>query len=161
MLSPPCRRLIRTGRCSADGRSGHLAAAFELAGRPPPGVGSLYDALAEGRLNVEALLGALAQYRATDHQPVYAVDVSVWSRCDAEASPDRGFYYHPLPSINRLTPREREVLQALAAGLSDCEIAHQFFVSTKTVRTHMVNVLRKLEVDSRLKAVVFAVNHGR
>jgi DNA-binding NarL/FixJ family response regulator len=61
--------------------------------------------------------------------------------------------------IGRLTPREREVLQALAAGLSDREIAHQLLVSTETVRTHMVNLLHKLEVDSRLKALVFALKH--
>ena len=57
--------------------------------------GSLYDALAEGRLDVEALRATLAQYSATDSQPVYAVDLSVWPRCDAEASPERGYYYHP------------------------------------------------------------------
>ncbi len=62
-------------------------------------------------------------------------------------------------TIARLTPREREVLQALAAGLSDYEIAHQLHVSHETVRTHMVNVLHKLEVDSRLKALVFALKH--
>ncbi len=63
-------------------------------------------------------------------------------------------------TIERLTPREREVLQTLAAGLSDREIAHQLHVSTETVRTHMVNLLHKLGVDSRLKALVFAVKHG-
>ena len=62
-------------------------------------------------------------------------------------------------TISRLTPRELEVLQALAAGLSDREIAHQLLVSTETVRTHMVNLLHKLEVDSRLKALVFALKH--
>jgi DNA-binding NarL/FixJ family response regulator len=61
--------------------------------------------------------------------------------------------------IARLTLREREVLQALAAGLSDREIAHQLLVTTETVRTHMVNVLAKLGVDSRLKALVFALQH--
>ena len=59
------------------------------------GWGSLYDALAEGRLDVAALRATLAQYPATDGQPVYAIDLSVWPRCDAEASPERGFYYHP------------------------------------------------------------------
>jgi DNA-binding NarL/FixJ family response regulator len=62
-------------------------------------------------------------------------------------------------TIDRLTPREREVLQALAAGLSDREIAYQLHVSTETVRTHMVNLLHKLGVDSRLKALVFALRH--
>ena len=61
--------------------------------------------------------------------------------------------------IGRLTPREREVLQTLAAGLSDREIAHQLLVSTETVRTHMVNLLHKLGVDSRLEALVFAIKH--
>lgn len=59
-----------------------------------------------------------------------------------------------------LTPREREVLDALAEGLSDKEIAEKLFVSTETVRTHMVNILAKLGVNSRLQALVFAVRHG-
>src|SRR5215204_2425336 len=57
--------------------------------------GSLYAALAEGRIDLKALGATLAQYPAADSQPVYAVDLSVWPRCDAEASPERGFYYHP------------------------------------------------------------------
>ena len=61
---------------------------------------------------------------------------------------------------DRLTPREREVLQVLAAGLSDREIADRLVMSTETVRTHMVNLSNKLDVDSRLKALVFAVKHG-
>jgi len=63
-------------------------------------------------------------------------------------------------TLQRLTPREREVLQALADGLNDKEIAQRLHVSTETARTHMVNVLRKLDVDSRLQALVFAVRHG-
>ena len=63
-------------------------------------------------------------------------------------------------TISRLTPREREVLQALAAGLSDREIAKELLVSIETVRTHVVNLLSKLGVDSRLKALVFALQHN-
>jgi hypothetical protein len=59
------------------------------------GWGSVYDALAEGRIDVAALRAMLARHPAPDGQPVYAVDLSVWPRCDAEASPARGFYYHP------------------------------------------------------------------
>lgn len=59
------------------------------------GWGSVYDALAAGRLDVEALRALLTRHPDLDRQPVYAVDLSVWPRCDAEASPDRGFYYHP------------------------------------------------------------------
>ena len=59
------------------------------------GWGSLYDALAEGHLNVAALRTLLARHAVPDEHPVYAIDLSVWTRCDAEASPERGFYYHP------------------------------------------------------------------
>jgi DDE superfamily endonuclease len=60
------------------------------------GWGSLYAALDRGRIDVEALRGLLARYPlAGSETPVYAVDVSVWPRCDAECSPERGFYYHP------------------------------------------------------------------
>lgn len=63
-------------------------------------------------------------------------------------------------ALGRLTPREREVLQALAEGLNDREIGQQLHVSTETVRTHMVNILGKLGVESRLQALVYAVRHG-
>jgi len=59
------------------------------------GWGSLYDALAEGSLDVAALRALLMRHMASDEHPVYAIDLSVWPRCDAEASPERGYYYHP------------------------------------------------------------------
>jgi hypothetical protein len=63
------------------------------------GWGSLYAALSRGRIEEEALCELLARHASTTGEvsrvPVYAVDVRVWSRCDAEASPERGYYYHP------------------------------------------------------------------
>src|SRR5918993_5185785 len=62
------------------------------------GWGSLYAALWRGRIDEEALRKLLACYPlASGHgEPsVYAVDTSVWPRCDAESSPERGYYYHP------------------------------------------------------------------
>jgi hypothetical protein len=59
------------------------------------GWGSVYAALAQGRLRVDALRALLAAHPPADGRPIYAVDVSAWPRCDAEASPERGFYYHP------------------------------------------------------------------
>ena len=59
------------------------------------GWGSLYDALTDGSLDVAALQRLLTWQAAGDGPAVYAVDLSVWPRCDAEASPERGFYYHP------------------------------------------------------------------
>lgn len=63
-------------------------------------------------------------------------------------------------AIARLTRREREVLLALAEGLSDREIAQRLFVSKETVHTHMVNLLGKLGVESRMQALIFALKSG-
>ena len=62
--------------------------------------------------------------------------------------------------LDRLTDREREVLQALAGGLSDQEIADRLCLSYETVRTHMKSILRKLGVESRLQALLLAARHG-
>ena len=63
-------------------------------------------------------------------------------------------------AIDRLTSREREVLQALAEGWSDKEIATRVHVGVGTVHSHVTNILSKLEVSSRLQVLVFAVRHG-
>jgi DNA-binding NarL/FixJ family response regulator len=63
-------------------------------------------------------------------------------------------------AVERLTPREREVLQALAEGLESREIAEKLNVTVETERTHMVNILHKLGVHSRLQALVFAARYG-
>ncbi|MDX6548353.1 MAG: hypothetical protein QOG33_1903 [Gaiellales bacterium] len=61
---------------------------------------------------------------------------------------------------DRLTPREREVLQALADGRSNREIAERLHITVETQRTHMVNILGKLDAHSQLQALVIAVRHG-
>jgi DNA-binding NarL/FixJ family response regulator len=63
-------------------------------------------------------------------------------------------------AIDKLTPREREVLQALAEGWSDKKIAQRLHLGVGTVHTHVASILSKLEVSSRLQALVFAVRHG-
>jgi len=63
-------------------------------------------------------------------------------------------------AIDRLTRREREVLQALAEGLDSKDIAEKLHVTVETERTHMVNILNKLGVHSRLQALVFAARNG-
>ena len=59
-----------------------------------------------------------------------------------------------------LTPREMEVLRLLAAGRSTRQMAEDLCVSPATVRTHVENVLGKLQAHSRLEAVVVAVREG-
>jgi DNA-binding NarL/FixJ family response regulator/signal transduction histidine kinase/PAS domain-containing protein len=59
-----------------------------------------------------------------------------------------------------LTGREREVLQALAEGLSGGEIAERLHISARTERNHIASILAKLGVHSRLEALVFALRYG-
>ncbi len=77
--------------------AGPLPAPVHLRGEPAHrrGWGSLYAALTYGRLDETGLRALLPCRPLAGGQPVYAVDCSVWARCDAEASPDRGYYYHP------------------------------------------------------------------
>lgn len=59
-----------------------------------------------------------------------------------------------------LTPRERDVLQLVAEGATNREIAAALFVSENTVNFHMKNILRKLHVKNRAQAAAYAVRRG-
>jgi PAS domain S-box-containing protein len=63
-------------------------------------------------------------------------------------------------AVESLTPREREVLQALAEGLDSAGIAERLNISLRTMRNHMASILSKLGVHSQLQALVFALRHG-
>jgi DNA-binding NarL/FixJ family response regulator len=63
-------------------------------------------------------------------------------------------------TLAQLTSREREVLAALAEGLDNKAIAQRLYISPETARTHVVKVLGKLGVESRLQAAIFAIKHG-
>lgn len=60
----------------------------------------------------------------------------------------------------QLTDREMEVLQCMACGLANQEIAKELFIALKTVKTHVSNILAKLEVQDRTQAVVYAFQNG-
>ncbi len=61
---------------------------------------------------------------------------------------------------DKLSPREKEVLQALTAGLSNKEIAKKLYITEKTVKAHFSSIYRKLNVTTRSQAIIDAVKSG-
>ncbi|GAA3444359.1 response regulator [Planomonospora venezuelensis] len=76
-------------------------------------------------------------------------EFATMSRKEAERPPQL-----PVP---RLTDREMEVLRLVAKGMNNREIAKQLFISENTVKNHVRNILDKLQLHSRMEAVVYAV----
>jgi two-component system, NarL family, nitrate/nitrite response regulator NarL len=66
----------------------------------------------------------------------------------------------PLNSVRGVTPREHEILQALVTGSSNKMIANRLGITEATVKIHLKTLLRKIDVNNRTQAAIWAVNNG-
>jgi len=67
----------------------------------------------------------------------------------------------PADPLNELTERERQILEGVAGGLSNKEIGQRLFLSEKTVKHYMTNILQKLQVRNRVEAALIAQRGAR
>ncbi len=88
------------------------------------------------------------------------IDPGTLTRLLAQVARERAEQRDAQMLLNDLTDREREILQLLAEGMRNDDIASKLFISPQTVQTHVRNILGKLRVHSKLEAVAFAVKHG-
>jgi DNA-binding NarL/FixJ family response regulator len=92
------------------------------------------------------------------HQQLIA---SAMGRGTASQGPEAGAQARPPATLpDDLTPREAEVLQLIAQGRSNREIAGELFVSEATVKTHINHVFSKIDARDRAQAVHYAYTHG-
>jgi RNA polymerase sigma factor (sigma-70 family) len=104
----------------------------------------------------EHLVAAVRMVRAGDALLAPAITRRLVERF-ASRSPDTAAVHRDLAA---LTPRELEVLQLLAQGLSNAELAAQLHLSEATVKTHVARILAKLGLRDRVQAVVVAYETG-
>jgi NarL family two-component system response regulator LiaR len=93
--------------------------------------------------------------RDTYHNiPVLQPEIAHKLIIDIRNSDDR------VPSTNELTDREIEILSQVASGKTNQEIADELFLSERTVRTHITNILAKLQLTNRTQAAIYALREG-
>jgi DNA-binding NarL/FixJ family response regulator len=108
------------------------------------------------RTRPEELVAAIHTVAAGDSLLSPSVTRTVIDRMADQPPPDKRAHER----LDELTPREREVLQLIARGLSNGEIASELVVEESTVKTHVKRILMKLHARDRVQAVIFAYESG-
>lgn len=108
------------------------------------------------RTGPEELLAAIHTVAAGDSLLSPSVTRTVIDRMARQPAAQIG----PSRLLDALTPREREVLELMARGLSNGEIASELVIEESTVKTHVKRILMKLRLRDRIQAVIFAYESG-
>jgi DNA-binding NarL/FixJ family response regulator len=108
------------------------------------------------RTEPEALLAAIQTVAAGDSLLSPSVTRTVIRRMARQPTPEIG----SSDLLEHLTRREREVLEQLACGRSNSEIAEALVIEESTVKTHVKRILMKLGLRDRIQAVIFAYENG-
>jgi DNA-binding NarL/FixJ family response regulator len=123
----------------------------------------LFGALSAGasgfllkRTSPEELIAAIHTVASGDALLAPAVTRTVIDRAAAQPIVDDA----ARDRLERLTPREVEVLELVARGMSNAEIASELVIEESTVKTHVKHVLGKLRLRDRVQAVIFAYESG-
>jgi DNA-binding NarL/FixJ family response regulator len=123
----------------------------------------IFDALGAGasgfllkRTKPEELIAAIHTIAAGDSLLSPSVTRRVIERMAGQAPADASAQKR----LDELTPRERDVLELIAQGLSNGEIAAEFVIEPSTVKTHVKRILMKLRLRDRVQAVIFAYESG-
>ena len=103
----------------------------------------------EPRLHPDVARTLMEAMRAPQNSPAQSPTEAARASANAGAS-----------GVGELTEREREVVRAVAQGKSNQEIADQFFISEKTVKTHVSHILAKLGLKDRTQLAIFAIRNG-
>lgn len=124
----------------------------------------LFEAIKAGAVGY--LLKSIPPHEVADavravHHGQSLISPSMASKLMAEfASMARGTEDRPRAHAPHLTARELEVLKLVAEGRANREIARKLFISENTVKNHVRNILDKLQLHSRMEAVMYAVRQG-
>jgi DNA-binding NarL/FixJ family response regulator len=108
------------------------------------------------RARPEELIAAIHTVAAGDSLLSPSVTRTVIERLAQQPVPDGS----ARTRLEELTPREREVLQLIARGRTNGEIAAELVIEDSTVKTHVKHVLRKLQLRDRVQAVIYAYESG-
>lgn len=108
------------------------------------------------RARPEELIAAVHTIAAGDSLLSPSVTRRVIDRMAQQPTPDLADH----AKLDELTPREREVLELIARGLSNREIAAALVVQESTIRSHVKRILMKLDLRDRVQVVIFAYETG-